>query len=140
MNRLAKTMITSLIILIIVGIIAVGVIFYIMNDKTSSGEERSIDELNEYSFTTPEVTTDLKDGRFVRIQFQLVTDGKKSLKEVEKREFQIQNILIKEMSVMTEDDFQTGLSDLETALQMELNEIMTDGKITDVYTINKIMQ
>src|SRR5690606_20377516 len=137
MNSLAKTMIISLTSLIVAGMIAVGIIIYINNEQTTSGEERSIDELNQFSYTTPEVTTDLIDGRFVRIQFKLVTDGKKSLKEVEKREFQIQNILIKEMSTMTEEAFQTGLTDLEASLQTELNEIMTEGQITHVYTITK---
>src|SRR5699024_10421071 len=110
MNSLAKTMIISLTSLIIIAIIAVVFIFYINND-TASGEkdgELSIDDLNDYSYVTPEVTTDLLDGRFVRIQFQLITDGKKSLNEVEQREFQIQNLIIKELSVMTESDFNEG--------------------------------
>ena len=41
---------------------------------------------------------------------------------------------------MTEEDFNDGLSDLEVNLKTKLNEIMTEGKITEVYTINKIMQ
>ena len=140
MNSLAKTLIISLTTLIVIAIIAVVAIFYINNDTASGEKEASIDDMNEYSYDTPEITTDLMDKRYVRIQFKLITDGKKSLQEVEKREFQIQNILIKELSVMNEEDFNTGLSDLEVTLKDELNEIMTDGEITDVYTITKIMQ
>ena len=140
MNSLAKTLITSLTILIVVALIAVVAIVYINSDTSSADDGLSIDEMNEFSYITPEVTTDLKDGRFVRVQFQLVADSKDGLTEVEKREFQIQNILIKELSVMTEEDFNAGLSDLESALKTKLNEIMEEGQIAEVYTVNKIMQ
>ena len=140
MNSLAKTLITSLTILIVVALIAVVAIVYINSDTSSADDGLSIDEMNEFSYITPEVTTDLKDGRFVRVQFQLVADSKDGLKEVEKREFQIQNILIKELSVMTEEDFNAGLSDLESTLKTKLNELMEEGQIAEVYTVNKIMQ
>lgn len=139
MNSLAKTMIISLTLLLGLGIVAL-VFVLNFNNETTKGEGRSIDEMNEYSYETPEVTTDLKDGKFVRIQFQVITDGKSGLKEVEKREFQLKNILIKELALMTEEDFKSGLSDLEATLQSKLNEVMTDGTITDVYTISKILQ
>ena len=50
------------------------------------------------------------------------------------------NILIKELAVMNEEDFKEGLTELETAIKDRLNEVMTEGTITDVYTINKILQ
>src|SRR5690625_1775615 len=139
MNKLMKTMITSLSILLVAGVVTLVSVLY-FNKDSSKGEVRSIDEINEFSYETPEVTTDLNDGTFVRIQFQVVTDGKSGLKEVEKREFQIKNILIKEHAVMDEEDFKTGLTDVESALQTKLNEVMTEGTITDVYTISKILQ
>jgi len=139
MNNLLKIMLISLSVLVISGIISFVVIMNITGKETR-GEGRSIDDINANSFETPEITTDLKDGTFVRIQFQIITDEKKALKEVEKREFQIKNILIKELAIMTEEDFESGLSDLEIALQEKLNKVMTDGTITDVYTISKILQ
>lgn len=140
MNSLAKTLIISLTTLIVAGLIALVAIFYFNSSGSANNEELSIDEINDFSYTTSEVTTDLKDGRFVRVQFQLVADSKKGLKEVEKREFQIKNILIKELSVMTEEDFNVGLSELEKTLKTKLNELMTEGEIVEVYTVNKIMQ
>src|SRR5699024_12203137 len=105
--------------------------------KKNMNEIKTIDEMNQYAYTTPEVTTDLEDGSFVRIEFEIITDGKKSLKEVEKREFQIKNLLIKELSLMSEPDFYAGLSDLESDMKDNLNELMEDGEITDVYTVSK---
>src|SRR5690625_1312109 len=87
LSKLVKTMVTSLIILVSIGIGAVVVVFYVNND-TDKGKAQSIDEIVEYSYETPEITTDLQDGTFVRIQFQVLTDGKNAKKEVVKREFQ----------------------------------------------------
>lgn len=139
MNRLAKTMIASLSILLVAGIVTLVVVLNFNNSNTS-GEGRSIDEMNDFSYATPEVTTDLSDGKFVRIQFNLITDGKDGLKEVEKRDFQIKNIIIKELAVMDEEDFKAGLTGLENNIKDSLNEVMTDGLITDVYTVSKILQ
>lgn len=139
MNKAAKMIIAILTILVIAAVVAVVVVVNFM-DESSADDSQTIDEMNQYAYTTPEVTTDLEGGSFVRIEFQIITDGKKSLKEVEKREFQIKNLLIKELSLMSEEDFSSGLSDLETDMKDNLNEMMEDGEITDVYTVNKILQ
>src|SRR5699024_11502644 len=98
------------------------------------------DEINQYDYKTNEENTELEDGSFIRIEFEIIKDGKKSLKEVEKREFQIKNLLIKELSLMSEPDFNAGLSDLESDMKDNLNELMEDGEITDVYTVSKVLQ
>lgn len=134
-----KTLIISVIILLVLGAAAFVAIFYFMSD-TKDKDGLSIEDMNKYSYETPEMTTDLENGTFVRIQFRFVTDGKKAVKEISQREFQIQNTLIKALALMSEDDFREGLSDLEDTLRDDLNEVMTDGKITDVYTVDKILQ
>lgn len=134
-----KTLIISIMIIIVVGAAAVVTIFYFFNNDKKS-DDLSIEDMNKYSYETPEMTTDLENGTFVRIQFRIITDGKKAVKEVAQREFQIQNTLIKALALMSEDDFREGLTDLEDTLRDDLNEVMKDGKITDVYTINKILQ
>ena len=139
LSKLLKIMITTLIILVSIGIVAVVVLFYVDTDN-DKGKAQSIDEVVEYSYETPEITTDLQDGTFVRIQFQVLTDGKNAKKEVVKREFQLKNIIIKELAKMNEDDFKAGLGELEDDIQSKLNEVMTEGNITDVYTTNKILQ
>lgn len=138
MNKLAKILITSLSILLVLGIAAFLVVLNLTKDDKS--EALTIDEMNQNSFDTPEITTDLSDGRFVRIQFKLITDNKKGLTELEKREFQIKNIIIKEMAVMKMEDFQSGLSTMEQTLETKLNEVMENGKVEEVYTISKILQ
>jgi len=132
MNRLIKTMITSLMIIILAGITIFIIFTKVKGDP--------IDDLVKYSYETPEITTDLQDGSFVRIQFQIVTDGKKAKNEIEKRDFQLKNILIKELAHLSEEEFTTELVELEKIVKDKLNELMTEGKILDVYTISKILQ
>lgn len=140
MSRALSTFLISFSVLIIIAAVILGVFFFISDKDSSANSEQTIDDMNEFSYETPEITTDLKDGRFVRIQFRIITDGRKAAKEIEKRDFQIENILIKEISQMNEADFTSGLNNVETTLQNNINEVMTDGEITDVYTIKKILQ
>lgn len=139
MSNVVKTMITSIAVLAVIGIAAFVVVWYI-NDDNTNGETTSIKKIKEYSYETPEITTDLEDGSFVRIQFQIVTNGKDAKEEISQRDFQLKNILIKELATMKEEDFKSGLTDLEEKLKNKLNELMTTGKVTDVYTTNKILQ
>src|SRR5690625_7643946 len=117
--KFMKTLMISVFSIIVVGIIGFIGVFYFMDDTTDAGEV-SIDEMHKYSYETPEMTTDLEDGTFVRIQFRLITDGKKSVNEVSHREFKIQNIRIKELATMTEDDFREGLCDFDNSFKAKL--------------------
>lgn len=138
-NRFVKTMVTSLIVILLIGTVALVIVLNTQNDS-AKGKDATIDDIVKYSYETSEMTTDLDDGSFVRIQFQIVADGKQAKQELEKREFQMKNILIKKLATMDEEDFKEGLGDLEDTIQLKLNEVMTKGKITDVYTVNKILQ
>ncbi len=132
-------MITSLVILLL-GAVAALVVVLNVTGQSEEGNTQTIDDIVEYSYESPEITTDLEDGTFVRIQFQIVTDGKKAKEEIAKRDFQLKNILIKELATKSEEDFKSGLAELEQTVMTKLNELMTEGKITEVYTINKILQ
>ena len=137
MSRLVKTFITSLIIILLGGTATLVILLY-GEEEASTGS--TIDDMVEHSYETPEIKTDLSDGSFVRVQFKVITDGEGAKEEISKRDFQLKNILIKELGTMDEEDFRTGLSDLEEVVKSKLNELMTDGNIVDVYTISKLMQ
>src|SRR5690625_5270622 len=96
MSKLIKTMLVSLFSIVILSVATFVIIVNIPGNSEKTGAE-TIDDVIEYSYETSDITTDLKDGSFVRIQFQIITDGKKAKEEVEKRDFQIKNILIKEI-------------------------------------------
>lgn len=130
-------MVISLVVITVGGVVA---LILILNSSSQASGEPTIDELREYSIETDEITTDLKDDRFVRIQFRIVTESKDAKEELEKRDFQLKNILIKELSPMDEKEFKTGVENLEAMIKTRLNELMTEGKVTEVYTIKKVLQ
>jgi len=138
MSKLVKIMLSSLAILLIA---ALALLIVVLNVEGNDEDgELTIDEVVEYSYQTPEVTTDLADGSFVQVQFQILTDSEDAKEEIGKRDFQLVNILIKELAVMNEDEFKEDLDSLEATVKERLNEVMIEGSVTDVYTINKILQ
>jgi len=136
-NAIKILLILGTVFIIFIAGIGVTIYFFLIEDND---DPRSIDHMNKYSYETAELTTDLNDGKFVRVQFLMITDGKKGLKEIEKRSFQIKNTVIKEISLMEEEDFKSGINEVEKTIKTELNKLMTDGEITDVYTTMKILQ
>ncbi|MBM7552742.1 flagellar basal body-associated protein FliL [Thalassobacillus pellis] len=137
--KLIKTMVISFISLCVLGAAAVIFVLNIGGKEKASGK-RSIDEILEASFRTEEITTDLKDDHFVRVQFHIVSDSVEANEELQKRDFQLKNVLIKELAQMDAEMFKQDLSKLEAAIKEKLNETMTEGKITKVYTTSKILQ
>lgn len=135
-----KAVLFSFFILLFAGVVAGGIIWYLMGSERTDAEAESVEAMNEFAYDSPEITTDLKDRRFVRIQFSVITNGKKAQTEMEDRESQVKNILIKEISVMEVDDFSTELSELEAMVMDHLNEVLNNGEMTEVYTTSKILQ
>ncbi|MYL48688.1 flagellar basal body-associated protein FliL [Halobacillus litoralis] len=134
-----KVMVITLSTLTVIGVVALVLVLNFNGESKASGE-RSIDDIREASFLTEEITTDLQNGDYVRISFRVVTDSKESMEELKKRDFQMQNVLLKELSTMNSETFQSGLSDLEAKVKLKLNEFMSEGEVTDVYTVNKVLQ
>ncbi|SDO84110.1 flagellar basal body-associated protein FliL [Halobacillus sp. SY10] len=134
-----KVMVITLSTLTVIGVVALVLVLNFNGESEASGD-RSIDDIREASFLTEEITTDLQNGDYVRISFRVVTDSKESMEELKKRDFQMQNVLLKELSTMDSETFQSGLSDLEAKVKLKLNEFMSEGEVTDVYTVNKVLQ
>ena len=114
----------------------------ILNSTDSRGKEPTIDEIVKFSFDTPEITTNLLSNDFARMKFRIQVDNKKALKEIQKRDFQIDNIIIRELAGMKSSDLQSaeGIEQLETRLKMRINELMQEGIVVQVYTRERMIQ
>lgn len=132
-------------LIIISAITLVGTTAFIVLMKFPGDEEQkepSIDEVVEATVEIPEITTKLKTKGYIRISFNIQTDSKKAKEELEKRGFQVQNILIKELSEMTLEQFdgEEGISSLENKLKDRINELMQEGTIVSVYATSFLPQ
>ncbi|MCP8616514.1 flagellar basal body-associated FliL family protein [Salirhabdus salicampi] len=138
MSASVKKMVVILVTITVVAAVTLFTLMYFQG-KASADGERSVDDIIDHSFETSEITTDIKDGNFVRISFRIVTDDAKTKKKLQK-DFRIQTEIIKELSVKTEDDFRSGLSELEASVKERLNKLLQDGQVTDIYTVKKVLQ
>lgn len=139
-NKLLTTMLIILLIISLVGVILYVVLTQMNQQKVSS--EPTIDEILEASIDVPEITTNLSDGSFIRIQLKVQTNSPKAAKELAKRDFQINNIVIEELSELTEDNLKgkEGKILFASTIESKLNELMQEGEVEQVYITSYIIQ
>ncbi len=122
--------------------LAVGLYYFFMKGTEDAGGKPTADEIVENSVEIPEITTNLLNGDFIRISFTIQTDGKKAKEELEKRNFQVENVIIKKLSGLEAKDLEgtEGKVKLENDLKESLSEFMEEGKIIQVYITSTIIQ
>lgn len=132
-------------IILLVAITLVGTILIVVLkqlNENASLKEPSIDQILESSVDVQQVTTNLASNDFIRISFKLQTDSKKAKKELEKRDFQVKDVIIQELSEMKADEIQgkDGQTKIKEALKEKLNGFMHDGKVVEVYITESLLQ
>jgi len=138
-KKLLNIMLIILVTITLIGVAAYVIIMRFTGDET---KQPTADEIVEYSVDIPEMTTNLLDDSYVKISFKIQTDGKKAKEEAEKRDFQIKNIIIEEISEMEAEDFggKAGKVALRNQLKEQINKVMTEGKVEQVYITSFILQ
>lgn len=126
--------------LVLVSILGMAAIIYILMNQDDPNRELTIDEQIEYSYMTESINIDLADNRYAQLQFNIITNNEDAKAEVEKRMFQFKNILIKQTVEMESSVLQNDLAGFENRLKDEMNVLMEEGEITDIYLISKIVQ
>ncbi|HEO8419006.1 flagellar basal body-associated protein FliL [Niallia sp. FSL W8-0635] len=138
-----KVIITMLVLLLVITLAGAGAFIYIWKfTGDEKAKEPSIEEILESSVDVEEITTNLATDNFIRISFKIQTDSKKAKEELEKRDFQVKNIIIQELSEKTTEDLKgkNGQIKLENDLKDKINELMQEGKVVQVYIVNSLLQ
>ncbi|MFJ7648150.1 flagellar basal body-associated protein FliL [Lysinibacillus sp. NPDC097279] len=135
----------TMIIIVLVAIILIGVIAFVLFtqfNKPAASLEPSIDDIVEASVDVPEIMTNLADKRVVRMTLKIQTSSKDAAEELKKRDFQTNNLIIQELSEMEQKDLdgKAGKVMFEKALKTQLNELMQEGEIQQVYITSYIFQ
>lgn len=138
-NKLLTMLLIILVVITLIGVVAF--VLFTQFNKEAEPEEPSIDEILVASVDVPEITTNLADNKFVRISFKIQTSGEEAAAELLKREFQTKNLIITELSEMTEEDLRgkPGKVMLERAIRTQLNELMQEGEVEQVYITSYII-
>jgi flagellar protein FliL len=139
-SKALTIMMISLVTITLVGVIALVVILKFTGDEKA--KEPSIEEVIENSVDIPETTTNLMSNDFIRISFKIQTDGKKAKKELEKRDFQVNNIIIEELSELKAEELQgkKGKELVETKVKDKVNSLMQEGAVEKVYITSMMIQ
>lgn len=96
----------------------------------------------ESSFDVPEITTNLKSKNIVRLSFKIEASDKKAREELEKREFQIKDIIITELANMEAKDLegQAGMDRFKDTIKKKVDALLQEGEVKQVYTTSFILQ
>jgi flagellar protein FliL len=102
---MGKRIINILLIIFIVVLLG-GTAYLLINDNSgkSKDKEPSIDEVLEASVHVNDITTNLQDGRYIKLSLTVETDGEEAKQELEKRDFQIRSIILSELADMKSGD------------------------------------
>lgn len=139
-NKLLLIMVVLLVVIAIIGSAAIFYIFQTSHDDHQDG--RTIDEVLKNSVDVNDVTTNLASDDIIRISFKIQTENKAAKEELEKRDFQVKNIIILSLSEKTEDDIKgkDGQVKLEEELKEKISSIMQKGKVEKVYITESLLQ
>ncbi|MEH6942168.1 flagellar basal body-associated protein FliL [Bacillus sp. JJ722] len=140
-NKLLVIMLGILIAITLAGVVAL-VIILKTDGSAAEGKEPSADELVKVSVEVPEITTNLADNGFIKIKFTIQANNEDAKTELEKRNFQVQNIIIAELSELKAEDFKgkKGQENLQEKLKTRINSIMQTGSVEQVYITSSIIQ
>lgn len=140
-NKVLTIMLIVLVSLTLIGVVATVVITQI-GGKDTANAEPDIDTVLESSVDVEELTTNLKGSNFVKISLKVQTDSKDAAEELTKRDFQMKDILIEELSELSKENLEgkKGKAILQNTLKTKFNELMQEGQIQRVYITSCIIQ
>jgi flagellar protein FliL len=140
-----KLLLVTLIILVTITLFCgiLYVLFTQLNKDTEKNQDApTIDEILVASIDIPEITTNLADKRYVKLQLKIQTSGEDAAAELAKRDFQVKNLIIQELSEMSQEDLggKDGKQALQRTLKSQINELMDEGEVQQVYITSYIIQ
>lgn len=141
-NKLVNIMLIILAALTLLGVVVFVLFNQFIKDPEAEVTEPTIDEIVSQSFETEEITTNLLSNDFIKASFRIQVDNKKALEEIQKRDFQINNIILRALSGKQASELAgpEGMESLENSIRDELNTLMQEGTVIRVYTTNWVIQ
>lgn len=126
-----------LLILIILAIGGAGAMFFLQKDEVEAGAEKKVsaEELAELSIDTDIITTNLASAEhFGVVQFNILMSDKKAKEEMATRTPEVRAAIISTVAGFTKDELvgTEGITSLEAALSLKLDEILEAGQVKRV--------
>lgn len=140
-NKMLTILLIVLVTLTLLAVVAV-ILLTQLNKEPKAEEQTPIEEVLLASVDIPEITTNLSDGSFTRLTLKIETDSEDAAAELTQRDHQVRNIIIYELSELTEEDLKgkQGKVLFEKAIKAQVNELMQEGEVQKVYMTSFIVQ
>lgn len=99
-------------------------------------------ELLDSQFDIGKITTNLAGSSLIQASVSIQGDSSKMKKELEERKVQVRDIINSVLHKTTQADLEKadGLELLKVKLTGELNKVMLEGKVTNVYISDIVVQ
>ena len=140
-NKLLTIMLAIVAVIALIGVVAY-VLLTQLNGEAKESKEPTIEEVRLASVDIPEIRTNLADGHYAILQLKIQTDSEDAAQELTQRIFQVNNLVIQELSEMTKEDLEgkQGKVLFEKAIKAKMNELMQEGEIQQVYITSFLVQ
>ncbi len=146
-KMMKNKLLTTILIVLVTFLLVAVIVFALVLQLDSKGDdpkpkEPTIDEIVEATIEIPEITTNLAENQFIKLDLKIQTDSTKAAEELEKREFQVRDLVIQELSEMTKEELEgkAGKKAFKTTIQSSVNALMQEGEVEDVYIVSYIIQ
>ncbi|MFJ7735224.1 flagellar basal body-associated protein FliL [Lysinibacillus sp. NPDC097287] len=132
-NKLLTILLILLVLITLVGVVLF--VLFTQFNKPAASLEPSIEEVVVTLVDVPEIMTNLADKRVVKMKLKIQTTSEDAAAELVQREFQTNDIVIEELSEMTQEDLEgkQGKQMFKKTLKTKLNELMQEGEIQEIY-------
>jgi flagellar FliL protein len=135
----------ALILIVTIALLGiVGVVAYKTMLAPADGEVKppSSKEMLESQVDLGKMTTNLAGNGLIQANFSIQGDSKEAKKELDERKLQVKDIINAVLHNTTTADISKadGLAKLKMRLVDELNKVMTEGKVTNVYISDIVVQ
>lgn len=143
-NKVITTILIALVTLLLVAII-VFVLAWQMGSKDREQDEvkePTADEVVDATVEIPEITTNLAEQQFIKLELKIQADHVKAAEELAKREFQVRDLVIQELSEMTKEELEgkAGKKAFKSTIQSSVNSLLQEGEVEHIYIVSYMIQ
>ncbi|GAF63705.1 flagellar basal body-associated protein fliL [Bacillus sp. TS-2] len=141
-SKMANILLVFLLALILVGVAAL-VILNQFTNETLAEEDYSLDQLIERAYTTEDIITNLNSNNgYIKASFYIQLNSKDAVEEIEKRDFQVNNLIIHTLSEINPSELSgsTSIEEVELQIQSDINDFLSEGEAIKVYATSWVIQ
>lgn len=135
----------TIIILLVIALIAATVFFavqFYLAPGEAQASKQQVEQLLEKTSEPLEVTTNLADDTYIKLEVIFEVSSENTKKELDSRMFQIKDALIALLQNRSHKDVhgEKGLDKLKEELQERVDTYLTSGEVEHIYVTERVTQ